>query len=180
MSQPVIKDWLRSTGTEAIRFCCWRRVHRLGVVRALNRRVESVQHLPGVFVGRHVPGEIRDLLRGESVVGRVGDLYVEHVPLRIVLGLELNSMEMVVAVGGAADDGEAAIVCKRGAHDRGPSSRIKEGVFVQDGAVEINASDALIGLAAAVEPDGRSGGEDDGEPFRPQDSGSLDSSRCSA
>ena len=98
-------------------------VDRVGVVGPFDRGLERVHHFPGEFIRAHVLAHLLDLLRGERIRAGVGDLDVEDVPVGIVLGAQVELVEVIVARAGAGDDGEAAIVGETRADHRGERLR---------------------------------------------------------
>ena len=60
---------------------------------------------------------------------------------------------MVLARSGATDNGKTTIICQTRSDHRSEGIRMKERIFIQDGAVEINPTHALVSKSAAIKPD---------------------------
>ena len=71
---------------------------RVSVKRALDRRVETVQHLTGELVRTHVGAHVVYFFVGKRVLLSGSDGDVEDIPVGIILGAQEDFVEMVIAV----------------------------------------------------------------------------------
>ena len=91
-----------------------------------------------------------------SVIGML-----ENIPVRIVLGPQLQGVKMILASSSPDDNRKPTIIRQTRTNDGGEGIGMKKRILIQDSAVEIDAPHPLVSQSAAIKTDRRAVGKRD-------------------